>query len=361
MAWIFRGNKLDNITKNNRLFWIDIIRIIAIIAVVAIHVEDSFIFYWNKIPLTDWWASNIYNGFIRFPVPIFLILSGYLLLDKQEDDKIFFSKRFSKVVIPLVAWSMIYWVFKNNYNVLSLFTVSFVQQLFANKIYFHLYFLYVIIGLYLITPLLRRILVHASAYDVRYYLVLWLFFVPISSLLGLLGYRNGIPLVAATWDFGFFFIGYVIKKTRITKKIVYLSSLLVIVSIVVTIIGTYYLTGRSENFYGSVHVLFAITSVTYSPCLFILIQAIFSRFSVGIGSASGKLINAIGRATMGIYLVHPMLLHFIVHGVSGIRLLSVKVLSPIVSIPLVTFLLVVLSFIIVLILQKVPLLKKIVP
>lgn len=352
---------MDNITKNNRLLWVDITRIIAIIAVVAIHVEDSFIFYWNKLPFTDWWASNIYNGFIRFPVPIFLILSGYLLLDKQEDDKIFFSKRFSKVVIPLVAWSMIYWVFTHDYNVLSLFTATFVHQLLANKIYFHLYFLYVIIGLYLITPLLRRILVHASTYDVHYYLVLWLFFAPISSLLGLFGYRNGIPLAAVTWNFGFFFIGYVIKKTKITNRIVWLSGLLVMISILVTIIGTYYLTGKSGDFYGSVHALFAITSVTYSTCLFILIQAIFSRFSVGTGSASGNLINAIGRATMGIYLVHPILLHFIVYGVSGIHLLSVNVLSPIISIPLATFLLVVLSLIIVLILQKIPLLKKIVP
>ena len=352
---------MDNITKNNRLVWVDITRIIAIIAVVAIHIEDSFIYSWNKIPLTDWWASNIYNGFIRFPVPIFIILSGYLLLDKQEDDRIFFSKRFSKVVIPLVAWSMIYWVFTHDYNVLSLFTATFVQRLLADDIFFHLYYLYVILGLYLITPLLRRILVSASTYDIRYYFVLWLFFAPITRLLGLFGYNIGIPLGAVTLNLGFFLIGYVIKKTRITNKTIYFSGLLVIVSIIVTIIGTYFFTGQSGDIYSSFNSLFAITSVTYAPGLFILIQATFSRFSLGIGSKSGNLINAIGRATMGIYLLHPILLHFIVHGVSGIHLLSVNVLNPILSIPLVTFLLVVSSLIIVLILQKIPLLRMIVP
>jgi len=352
---------LDNITKNNRLLWVDITRIIAIIAVVAIHVEDSFIFSWNRIPLTDWWASNIYNGFIRFPVPIFIILSGYLLLDKQEDDKIFFSKRFSKVVIPLVGWSMIYWVFTHEYNVYSLFTATFVQRLLADDIFFHLYFLYIIIGLYLITPLLRRILVHASTYDLRYYFVLWLFFAPISRILGLFGYNIGISLGAVSLNLGLFLIGYIIKKTRITDKTVFLSGLLVTVSIVITIVGTYFFTSKSGDVRSSINSLFVITSVTYAIGLFIIIRAIFSRFSLSAGSKSGNLISACGRATMGIYLVHPMLLYVIVHGVSGIHLLSVTVLSPILSIPLVTFLLVFSSLIIVLILQKIPLLRMIVP
>jgi surface polysaccharide O-acyltransferase-like enzyme len=118
---------LDNIARNDRLLWVDITRIIAIIAVVAIHVEDAYIFSWNKISMIDWWISNIYSGMIRFPVPLFIILSGYLLLDKQEDDRIFFSKRFSKVVIPLVAWSMIYWVFAKGFDVSGIFSVDFAQ------------------------------------------------------------------------------------------------------------------------------------------------------------------------------------------------------------------------------------------
>jgi surface polysaccharide O-acyltransferase-like enzyme len=93
-------------------------------------------------------GGNVYNAVIHFAVPILFVLSGYLLLDKQEDDRIFFSKRFSKVVILMVAWSMIYMIFANKYDVLSIFTEDFVRKFFANKIYYHLYFLYNIIGLY---------------------------------------------------------------------------------------------------------------------------------------------------------------------------------------------------------------------
>jgi surface polysaccharide O-acyltransferase-like enzyme len=90
-------------------------------------------------------------------------------------------KRIKKVVIPLVAWSMIYWIFANNYNMYSIFTVDFVQRLLANKIYYHLYFLYIILGLYIITPLLRRILKHSNMCDIHYYLVLWFIFSLIKS------------------------------------------------------------------------------------------------------------------------------------------------------------------------------------
>ncbi|RPJ74533.1 MAG: hypothetical protein EHM20_10445, partial [Alphaproteobacteria bacterium] len=106
----------------------------------------------------------------------------------------------------------------------------------------------------------------------------------------------------------------------------------------------------------------SLTSGTYAACLFILIHEAFSRISLtGILSKCGNVISTIGGATMGIYLVHPILLHYVRTGVSGVHLLSVDVLSPIFSVPLVTFLLVVSSIVIVVILQKIPLFGKIVP
>jgi surface polysaccharide O-acyltransferase-like enzyme len=325
-------------------------------------VEDSFIFLWNKIPYTDWWASNVYNGFIRFPVPLFIILSGYLLLDKQENNSIFFSKRFSKVIFPLVAWSIIYWVFLNHYNVTSLFTFTFVEKFFADDIFFHLYFLYLILGLYLITPLLRKCLMYADFSDLHYYLVLWFIFCLFSQLLKVFGYGVGVPVEAVTLNLGLYIIGFIIKKTTITDKMLYFSGFLVIVSILITILGTYILFDRNGHFDDAINHLFGLTSVTYAIGLFILIREFFSSLSfTNILSKYSSPINAIGGATLGIYLLHPMLLHFVVKGISGVKLLSVEVMSPVLSIPLVTFLLVIISLIIVLILQRIPFFRIIVP
>ncbi len=84
-------NVIQRPLSRNRDLWADLIRIVAIFSVVAIHV-DTFGPSWGKIPWMDWWAANVYNAIIRFAVPILFILSGYLLLDNQEDDRVFFQK-----------------------------------------------------------------------------------------------------------------------------------------------------------------------------------------------------------------------------------------------------------------------------
>ena len=353
-------NVIQKRVTTNRYLWVDLIRIIAIFAVVAIHV-NSFKFIWNEVSWIDWWASNVYKALVLFAVPILFILSGYLLLDKQEDDRIFFSKRFSKVVIPLVAWSMIYMIFANNYNIFSIFTVDFLQKLLANKIFYHLYFLYFILGLYLMTPLLRRILAHANMYDVRYFIILWFIFTPLNQLIGSFGYSIGIPVEAATGNLGLYIIGYAIKKTRITDKIIYLSGFIVAALLMVMIFGSYIMSMNSGKFDTLITSL-NMTQTTYAIFLFILLRGVLGRVTLTAPSMKiEKIISVVAGASMGIYLVHPILLHYVRHGLFGVFLLSPSFLSPIISIPLVTALLFFVSLIIVVIMQKIPLIRKIVP
>lgn len=353
-------NLIQKSITENRYLWADLVRIIAIFAVVAIHV-DNFGFDWNKISWIDWWVSNVYNAVIRFAVPMLFILSGYLLLDKQEDDRPFFSKRFSKVVIPLVAWSMIYMIFSHKYDVFSIFSVEFVQKFLADDIFYHLYFLYYIIGLYLITPPLRRILAKSNMYDVRYFLILWFFFTPVNQLIGFFGYNIGIPVEAATGNLGLYLTGYAIKKTQITDKIIYLSGIIVATALIVMIFGSYIMSVNSGKF-NTFLTSTSITQTTYTICLFILLREALSRMTLKMPYIKiENIIRTVAGASMGIYLVHPMLLHYIHHGIFGVFLLSPSFLSPIISVPLVTTLLFVVSLIIVITMQKTPLIRKIVP
>lgn len=349
------------VTKNPDLS-IDLIRIIAMFAVVAIHVNSNFLYAWDEISWIDWWVSDIYSAMIHFAVPVFIILSGYLLLDKQEDDEVFFSKRFKKVIIPLIAWSMIYMVFTNNYNILSIITVNFVKQFLADKIYYHMYFLYIILGLYLITPLLRRILVHANMYDVYYYLILWFFITPVRQLIGLLGYNIELPLEVATGYLGYYIMGYAIKKTQITDKVINLSYIMAAVSIMATAVGSYILSKNSGKFDPFFTYGFSITTVVYSICLFILLLGATDNKKLPTSHIKiEKIIGVAAKASMGVYLVHPILLYYIINGLFGIFLLSAPFLSPIISVPTITILLVFVSLIIVTIMQRIPLIRKIVP
>lgn len=83
---------------SKRFFWADLIRTIAIILVVMVHsitLPDK----WTTIPL-DWWLSSIfYNTLGHMAVPMFVMLSGALLLGKEESYRQFFSKRVIKIMI----------------------------------------------------------------------------------------------------------------------------------------------------------------------------------------------------------------------------------------------------------------------
>ncbi len=256
---------------------------------------------------------------------------------------------------------MIYMIYANKYDVFSIFTEDFVRKFFANKIYYHLYFLYNIIGLYLLTPLLRRVLAHASMYDVYYFLLLWFLFTPFNQMIGFFGYNIGVPVEAATGNLGLYIAGYAIKKTEITNKIIYLSGLVVVTSIVVMIFGTYYMSANSGKY--DTHLMSTnMIQTTYAICLFILLREALGR--INLTTSFKKLetiISMAAGASMGIYLIHPMLLSYVRHGLFGISLLSPSVLSPTISVPLVTALLFVVSPILVMILQKIPLIRKIVP
>ena len=83
------------------LFWPDVIRVVATFLVVLVHVSGQLTNLWEKVPSGQWMIANIYGGLARICVPLFFMISGYLLLPRSESLKDFYSKRMTKVLIPL--------------------------------------------------------------------------------------------------------------------------------------------------------------------------------------------------------------------------------------------------------------------
>ncbi len=157
--------------------WADLIRVVATILVVTVHVSGQLTNVWGKIPESDWFIANIYGGIARICVPLFLMISGYLLLPRSESLGTFYRKRMPKVVIPLLAWSLIYlgWYCGNHPGTC---TPSLVRNLlFVQGTYYHLWFMYSLIGIYLILPVLRLLVKPEADRKILWYLiVLWLVF-----------------------------------------------------------------------------------------------------------------------------------------------------------------------------------------
>lgn len=117
--------------KANRIVWADVARLTAILMVICIHCADPF----NVSPEArsnpeyNWWGS-IYGTFMRPCVPLFVMLTGLLLLPVKMDIGAFYKKRMLRVAVPFVVWSLLYNLFPWLTGVLGLDS-SILSQMFA--------------------------------------------------------------------------------------------------------------------------------------------------------------------------------------------------------------------------------------
>ncbi len=91
-----------------RLIWLDYLRIIAAFAVVCTHVSAAYYNAFDEITRSEWWFANFINASSRFAVPIFVMISGCLLLGRSYSTGEFYRKRFIRIGPPLVFWSIFF-------------------------------------------------------------------------------------------------------------------------------------------------------------------------------------------------------------------------------------------------------------
>jgi surface polysaccharide O-acyltransferase-like enzyme len=209
--------------QTQRLFYLDFLRAIAIVAVLILHFSADPVDRYGKISNTDWIAASIYNGLTRFCVPMFILLSGSLLLSptKETSIKELFNKRLPKLVIPLVVWSIIYLFFQNYiHHTLSTITIpSALKAFYMGPLVFHFWFLYVMIVVYLLYPVINLFIKSATQSQVLYFLVLWFI---TNCIFGVIETAFEMPigfdLNFFTGYSGYFVLGYYLTNYSFSAK-----------------------------------------------------------------------------------------------------------------------------------------------
>lgn len=153
-----------------RLNYIDTLRVLACFLVILTH---------SAMPATDpkdgiW---MFFYSFISSPSSeLFLALSGAVLLPVNKSMKDFYVRRFKKLLPPVFIWSfiiMIIYVLTNKWDLYS--GISSISLVFVKPVVGVYWFIYVIIGLYLLAPIISKWLIDASQKQVEFFLLLWLF------------------------------------------------------------------------------------------------------------------------------------------------------------------------------------------
>ena len=168
--------------SNNRIVFLDWLRFIACFMVILVHCIEPFYLGGPEgtyiASMSDaFWVTAI-NSALRPCVPLFVLASSYLLFPVKADTGTFFRKRFTRVVIPFVIWSLLYifippFVPGAKTDIVSdLKAIPFNFVMTASG---HLWFVYMLLGVYLVMPMLSPWIEKISRKGERNFLILWAF------------------------------------------------------------------------------------------------------------------------------------------------------------------------------------------
>lgn len=285
---------------------LDLARILAIALVVMIHTTMVFTVFDRCT--SSYIIGNIFDSVARAGVPLFLMVSGALMLDEtKEVTTSSIKKKIVGIAVLFYIWSFLYAVLYLVKDVITnsgMHIGSYLKTFIFGD--FHMWFLFVIAGLYAITPILRRITTKDNGKMCLYLIGLSLLFVftePLfllfkdhSSIIALLyAYISYFKLSAVGAYAAYYITGWYIFNIGIKhKKCLYAIS---IISLAVTIILVQ-LTGN----YSVVFSNEGLNIFLYSVGLFTLITDKFNR------THNSKLITSLSLLSFGVYMIHPVAL-----------------------------------------------------
>jgi len=334
--------------------YISILNVLACIGVVILHTFETG--YTSD-------ANFVFEVLIRAiaycAVPVFFMITGATLIDYREryDTKTFFKKRLLKVIIPLIIWSIIYFIinfFKGKFSINDL-SFKFVFEYFflvkTNPIF---WFFVVIIGIYLAIPVISLIPQETRRKAFLYIIIIT--FVFNQFLPDLLYHLNlnynydlKFPLTYSGW-ISFIFIGYYIDKYEIVKKhrvIIYVLGIIGFLTMVVPTIFISYHKNESCSWFDE---YYDAPCVLYSASVFLFFKSKINNNQ--IVTKIMPFFNFVAPTTLGIYVLHiairDFLRYFYTYSYFGMNLvLTLSILT--------------ICFIVVKIVQKIPGLRHIFP
>lgn len=293
--------------------YISNLRNIATFAVILLHVTAPFVLQFNKISFASWQLANLIDSTLRFGVPVFVMISGAILLDRNEPLNTFLSKRLKRVFLPFLFWSIVYFIFiyAGSFQKASVLQLC---QIFINKLlkgtYYHLWYVYMILGVYLFIPIIRKWVQNSTKQELHYFLLLWSITLFINT--DIAEYIPSIEVLYFSKYLGYLVLGYCLDKhveTTPARNTLYL--VLFIVGVTLTLLSTSYLSVAANKL--------NITYYNYlSPNVCLMAIGIFLLGKSLLKTTNTTLTN-LDKHSYGIYLAHVLVLHYVYRTVAPLK------------------------------------------
>lgn len=334
------SNNMEATKKREYAF--DILRAVSMIMVITIHVSNVYSRSFGVIGNGSFIVSLIFNTISRISVPIFLMISGALLLDREFNKRKYF-KRLIKFIILIIVWDIIYLVWE--YYYLGI-TYDKLYKLLFEPYRAHLWFLYTILLLYAIQPILRIIINKSNNTIKIILLVIWILF----STLSIVNYYISIYFTVFSY-IGFFILGkylYDYAKNNDLKKYNILFIFIMIICFAISIVLNYTESIRRHTFY-NFYFAYRVPFIMIPSFLFYIM--VINNYTK---DTLNKIIMKLSDLSFGVYLIHGIFLDVTV------KLFIYQSINALIGIPMFTIIIFICSIISVYILKKIKLIKYLV-
>lgn len=350
---------------NDRILYFDFLRVFATLAVMVLHVGAQ---NWNgtSVPSFEWQTFNVFHSITRFGVPIFVMISGALFLNKRELYTItvgggiykLYKHNILRIVTAFIFWSAVYalpaLLHGSSFKVVC-------KRIITG--YYHMWFLFMIVGLYMIVPFVKKIV--ESPVLTKYFLALALvftFIIPQARDIASVFHKDLtvelVNSVISKMNLSFiggytcyFILGHCLHTIELSKKarcIIYALSTLGFAS---TVLGCSFISIYNNKPNQILCGNFTLNVMLQGVGVFVFFKNLIDTLK--ISERMQAIIARLSKYSFGAYLVHALIIEVL--NKIGLNTMSFNPVLSVISISAIVF---VISFVVSYVCNHIPVLNK---
>lgn len=343
-----------------RIVWLDQLRIFGIFSMMVVHVAVAFWFH-EPVATYRFLVLNAYNELLRYCVPVVVMVSGVFMLDPARNVTLrsVLKKNLPRIFVSLVFWTLLYGAVRAVWRMAA---EGFTAQVFFSYVFdfigpkAHLWFLYMIAGLYLATPLLR--VVTRDDRLMRYFLllsVLFAFLLPTVRLIpGADRFLQPVTSIACDYVLGFtgyYVLGFYLYKREITARFEAAVYGLGLLGALMTAGGSALLSLRQNAPYYGFESFMTMNQLAVCAALFVFFKQRVSKWRI-LPRRERRILH-VSEHSFAMYLVHALINEFFIAVGFNSRLFN-----ALFSVPVIAVIVFLLSYAAAVALRRIPFARK---
>lgn len=305
--------------RSARIEYLDVLRVLSMLAVVLLHTMAGTLR--ANYGSSQWHFSNVLTALATASVPLFFMVSGALLLSSPHTASVGYSlkRRLSRVLVPFLVWSLIAvayylavsWRFGGTADWTA--AIDKLRHLPASPTAIHFWFMYALIPLYILSPLIKKMVDGLDRNLVIYLFAVWLFFSAVLPTVARFLPESYRPLLLLDPRYdpslmagyaGYFVAGYYLARLERPVSRAWLL-LIVLADLGCVALGTWWKTDRLGAYSEIFKTYSGVFTVVLSCALFLLGKEMLRTRRLGRSSA--RLVGFLAPLAFGVYLVHNLL------------------------------------------------------